>query len=73
MFHAYNPDMLQQLRYDDDLADFAAQSSGGRPAYCDSRYYRAIANGGQGKPKLCILYLHLLYSSIYDPVQTQIY
>lgn len=48
MFDQYNLEMLNTLQYDDKMANTAAQSSGGRPAYCDSRYYRAIANGGQG-------------------------
>jgi hypothetical protein len=41
--------LLERVRYDDDLAGKAAQKSGGRPTYCESRYYRAIANGGQGE------------------------
>jgi len=32
----------------DKLSDIAAKESNGRPTYCDSRYYRAIAGGGQG-------------------------
>jgi hypothetical protein len=24
------------------------EQSNGRPTYCESRYYRAVANGGQG-------------------------
>jgi hypothetical protein len=48
MFAQYDPKMLEQLRYDEKLAETAAKSSGGKPSYCDSRYYRAIANGGQG-------------------------
>eukprot|EP00977_Amphora_coffeiformis_P020179 scaffold7995_cov173-Amphora_coffeaeformis.AAC.9 len=48
MFDQYDVNMLEKLSYDEKLANTAAQSSGGKPAYCDSRYYRAIANGGQG-------------------------
>eukprot|EP00566_Odontella_aurita_P019786 CAMPEP_0113532756 /NCGR_PEP_ID=MMETSP0015_2-20120614/4232_1 /TAXON_ID=2838 /ORGANISM="Odontella" /LENGTH=296 /DNA_ID=CAMNT_0000431745 /DNA_START=136 /DNA_END=1026 /DNA_ORIENTATION=- /assembly_acc=CAM_ASM_000160 len=48
LFDQYNLEMLKTLQYDDKLANTAAESSGGKPAYCDSRYYRAIANGGQG-------------------------
>lgn len=48
-FNEYNPALLERIRYDDDLAGVAAQQSGGRPTYCESRYYRAIAGGGQGK------------------------
>lgn len=48
MFDQYNPDVLGRLSYDDKLADSAAMSTGGRPAYCDSRYYSAVANGGMG-------------------------
>lgn len=48
VFDEYDPDMLSKLRYDDKLADTAAQQSGSRPTYCDNRYYRAVAGGGQG-------------------------
>lgn len=48
LYDQYNPEMLSQLQYDDKLAETAAQYSGNRPTYCDNRYYRAIANGGQG-------------------------
>jgi hypothetical protein len=48
MFNQYDPDVLSRLSYDDKLADSAAINSGGKPAYCDSRYYRAVANGGLG-------------------------
>jgi len=48
MFDQYDVTMLEKLSYDEKLANTAAQKSGGKPAYCDSRYYRAIANGGQG-------------------------
>jgi Conserved in the green lineage and diatoms 27 len=47
-FEQYDPKVLERLGYDDKLADVAAQNSGGKPIYCDNRYYRAIANGGQG-------------------------
>jgi hypothetical protein len=45
LFNEYDPDLLEKLRYDDKLAERAAFSSGGRPTYCDSRYYRAVAGG----------------------------
>jgi hypothetical protein len=48
VFDQYDPDVLSRLSYDDKLADSAAINTGGKPAYCDSRYYRAIANGGLG-------------------------
>lgn len=48
MFNQYDPEVLQRLSYDDKLADNAAMNTGGKPAYCDSRYYRAVANGGLG-------------------------
>lgn len=48
MFSQYDPRVLEKMSYDEKLAEAAAQSSGGKPIYCDSRYYRAIANGGQG-------------------------
>lgn len=48
MFNQYDPSILERLSYDDKLADSAARYTGGRPAYCDSRYYSAVANGGQG-------------------------
>lgn len=48
VFDQYDPDVLNRLSYDDRLADSAAINTNGKPAYCDSRYYRAIANGGLG-------------------------
>lgn len=48
MFNEYDPNMLERLAYDDKIADVAATQSGGVPTYCNSRYYRAVANGGQG-------------------------
>jgi len=48
LFNEYNPEMLKSLTYDDKIAGVAAQQSGGVPTYCNSRYYRAVANGGQG-------------------------
>jgi len=47
MFNSYDPDMLKQLQADEKLADYAAQKSQGKPTYCNNRYYRAIATGGQ--------------------------
>lgn len=48
VFDEYDVKMLGTLQYNEKLADVAAQQSGGRPTYCENRYYRAIANGGQG-------------------------
>jgi hypothetical protein len=48
LFDQYDPAVLERLAYDDKLAGKAAANTGGKPAYCDSRYYRAVANGGQG-------------------------
>jgi len=48
IFNEYDPDMLKQLQGDEKLADYAAKQAQGRPTYCNNRYYRAIANGGQG-------------------------
>mmetsp|Transcript_18924 Transcript_18924/g.24345 ORF Transcript_18924/g.24345 Transcript_18924/m.24345 type:complete len:280 (-) Transcript_18924:64-903(-) len=46
-FDEYDPSMLERLRYDEKLAEKVSSSSGGKPTYCDSRYYRAVAGGGQ--------------------------
>ena len=48
VFNEYDPAVLERVRMDDDFAKEAARASGGRPTYCDNRYYRAVANGGQG-------------------------
>jgi len=48
LFNEYDAELLNRLRQDEEVANVAAQQSNGRPTYCDSRYYRAIANGGQG-------------------------
>jgi hypothetical protein len=48
VFNEYDPKLLEKLQYDDKLAEVAADQSFSRPTYCDSRYYRAVANGGQG-------------------------
>lgn len=47
-FDQYDPAMLERLKYDPDLAGKAAEAAGVRPAYCDSRYYRAVAGGAPG-------------------------
>ncbi len=47
-FNEYDPDVLNRVRYDEDFAAAAARASNGRPTYCDNRYYRAVAGGGQG-------------------------
>lgn len=48
LFNEYDPAMLEQVQYDEKLANKAALNSDGRPTYCNSRYYRAVAGGGQG-------------------------
>lgn len=48
LFNEYDPELLERLVYDEKAAGIAASQSNGRPTYCDSRYYRAVANGGQG-------------------------
>ena len=48
-FNEYDPEMLRKLSYDTDVAEVAAQQSGGIPTYCNSRYYRAVAGGNQCK------------------------
>mmetsp|Transcript_115262 Transcript_115262/g.172267 ORF Transcript_115262/g.172267 Transcript_115262/m.172267 type:complete len:273 (+) Transcript_115262:99-917(+) len=48
IFNEYDPAVLERVRSDDDFANRAAKASGGKPTYCDNRYYRAVANGGQG-------------------------
>jgi hypothetical protein len=48
IFDEYDPGLLNQLQYDDKLAEQAAANSPNQPTYCNNRYYRAIANGGQG-------------------------
>ena len=53
MFDEYDPAMLERLRYDEKLAGVAAEQSYGKPTYCDSRYYRAVAGGAPGKIAEC--------------------
>merc|ERR1719491_445816 len=45
LFNEYDANLLNRLRQDEEVANVAAKQSNGRPTYCDSRYYRAIANG----------------------------
>lgn len=47
-FQSYDPRVLEMVQKDDKFANRAAKASNGRPTYCDSRYYRAVAGGGQG-------------------------
>ncbi len=49
IFDQYDPRMLEKLSYDDKVAEVVQMQSNGRPTYCENRYYRAIANGGQGE------------------------
>eukprot|EP00584_Thalassiosira_punctigera_P007203 CAMPEP_0172535162 /NCGR_PEP_ID=MMETSP1067-20121228/7286_1 /TAXON_ID=265564 ORGANISM="Thalassiosira punctigera, Strain Tpunct2005C2" /NCGR_SAMPLE_ID=MMETSP1067 /ASSEMBLY_ACC=CAM_ASM_000444 /LENGTH=299 /DNA_ID=CAMNT_0013320067 /DNA_START=33 /DNA_END=932 /DNA_ORIENTATION=+ len=48
IFDQYDPGMLKKLSYDDKVAEVVMRESNGRPTYCENRYYRAVANGGQG-------------------------
>lgn len=48
LFDQYDPKMLEKLSVDDKVAGVVQQQSNGRPTYCENRYYRAVANGGQG-------------------------
>lgn len=48
LFNQYDPALLEILNSDDKAADVVQRQSDGRPTYCNSRYYRAVANGGQG-------------------------
>jgi hypothetical protein len=45
LFNSYDPTVLERVKVDEDFANGAAKASGGKPTYCDSRYYRAIAGG----------------------------
>lgn len=47
-FQSYDPRVLNRVQQDDNFASQAAAAAGGRPTYCDNRYYRAVAGGGQG-------------------------
>ena len=53
IFNQYDPKMLEKLSYDDKVAEVVQRQSNGRPTYCENRYYRAVANGGQGKYREC--------------------
>ena len=43
MFNEYEPELLKVLQADDKLADVAQKQT-----QLSGRYYRAVANGGQG-------------------------
>jgi hypothetical protein len=58
VFNEYDPSVLERVRYDGELASEAAKASGGRPTYCNNRYYRAVAGGGQGMRCLYIQSRH---------------
>ena len=47
-FQSYDPRVLNRVQQDDNFARQAAEAANGRPTYCDNRYYRAVAGGGQG-------------------------
>lgn len=48
IFNQYDPQMLEKLAYDDKIAGVVQSESNGRPTYCESRYYRAVAGGAPG-------------------------
>ena len=48
IFDQYDPKMLEKLAYDDKVAEVVQRQSSGRPTYCESRYYRAVAGGAPG-------------------------
>jgi hypothetical protein len=48
IFNQYDPTMLEKLAYDDKIAGIVQSQSNGRPTYCDSRYYRAVAGAAPG-------------------------
>lgn len=48
VLNQYDPKLLERLQLDDRLAERSASYSQNRPTYCDNRYYRAVAGGGQG-------------------------
>jgi len=48
LFNPYNPDMLMKLQSNEELANVSAERSNAVPTYCNNRYYRAVAGGGQG-------------------------
>jgi hypothetical protein len=47
-FQSYDPRVLNRVQQDAGFASQAANAAGGKPTYCDNRYYRAVAGGGQG-------------------------
>ena len=49
VFDQYDGRVLRAAQYDDTVAEVVREQSNGRPTYCESRYYRAVANGGQGE------------------------
>ena len=54
--YRYDPKVLERVQNDEGFAAAAAKASAGRPTYCDNRYYRAVANGGQGKSWMLLSY-----------------
>jgi hypothetical protein len=64
IFNEYDPAVLERVRSDDNFANQAAKASGGRPTYCDNRYYRTVANGGQGEYSACFLYSNMNLSVV---------
>ena len=64
VFDEYDPAILERLRYDDKLAGVAAEQSFGRPTYCDSRYYKAVAGGAPGKIASMCCFIAVSYFNV---------
>lgn len=47
-FQSYDPRVLNRVQQDAGFASKAAEAAGNKPTYCDNRYYKAVAGGGQG-------------------------
>lgn len=47
-FQSYDPRVLNRVQQDAGFASRAAEAAGSKPTYCDNRYYKAVAGGGQG-------------------------
>ncbi|KAL7529343.1 hypothetical protein ACHAXR_002912 [Thalassiosira sp. AJA248-18] len=62
IFNQYDARMLEKLSYDDKVAAVVQEQSNGRPTYCENRYYRAVANGGQGEISEIVLAMPVIVS-----------
>eukprot|EP00640_Fibrocapsa_japonica_P002413 CAMPEP_0113935230 /NCGR_PEP_ID=MMETSP1339-20121228/2415_1 /TAXON_ID=94617 /ORGANISM="Fibrocapsa japonica" /LENGTH=274 /DNA_ID=CAMNT_0000937301 /DNA_START=205 /DNA_END=1029 /DNA_ORIENTATION=- /assembly_acc=CAM_ASM_000762 len=47
-YDPYDPKYLETLTIDDKAAEIAAEKARGKPAYCGSRYYKALSGGAPG-------------------------